>query len=74
MPQATSASFTESRSVQSPWIWRGLLLMSLVALGLCFTLMVGGNVTFGAMWGVIAVGWFGFSMWLWRQHLRHSDR
>lgn len=74
MPHAPSPSFAESRSVQSPWIWRGLLLMSLVALGLCFTLLVGGNITFGAMWGVIAVGWFGFSMWLWRQHLRYSDR
>jgi hypothetical protein len=59
-----------SRSVSSLWVWRGLFLMSLVALGLALTLLAGGHTTFAALWAVIAVGWFGISMWLWRQNVK----
>jgi hypothetical protein len=62
-----------SRSVQSPWVWRGLFLMSLIALGLCLTVLTGHHYTYAVLWGVIAAGWFGFSMYLWRQHVNYMD-
>jgi hypothetical protein len=62
-----------SRSVQSVWVWRLFVFMSLIALGLCFSLAVGGQTFFAAAWGVIAIGWFGIAMWLWRKHLRADD-
>lgn len=62
-----------SRSVQSVWVWRGFLLMSLVALGLCLTFAAGGQVFYTAAWAFIAAGWFGISMWLWRRHIRWDD-
>jgi hypothetical protein len=60
-----------SRSIQSPWVWRGLFFMSLVALGLCLTFVAGQHFGVAAAWAVIAAGWFGFSMWLWRQHVNY---
>jgi hypothetical protein len=60
-----------SRSVQSPWVWRGLFMMSLVALGLCVTLISGGHTTFALLWAVITAGWFAVSMWLWRQNVKY---
>jgi hypothetical protein len=60
-----------SRSVQSRWVWRGLFFMALIALGLCLTFVAGGHGGLAAAWGVIAAGWFGFSMWLWRQHVNY---
>jgi hypothetical protein len=62
-----------SRSVQSVWVWRGFLFMSLIALGLCLTFAVGGRLFYTAAWAVIAIGWFVTSMWLWRQHVRWDD-
>jgi hypothetical protein len=59
-----------SRSVESPFVWRGFLFMSFIALGLCLTFAVGGRTLFAAAWALITVGWFSISMWLWRQHLR----
>lgn len=61
-----------SRSAESPWVWRGLLLMALVALGLCLMFAVGGRILYAAAWGVIGAGWLGFSMWLWRKHLGYT--
>ena len=58
----------ESRSVRSVWVWRGFLLMSLVAVGITLILAGNGATGFAIMWGVIAAGWFGISMWLWRMH------
>jgi len=58
----------DSRSVRTPWVWRGFLLMSLVAAGIAIVLAGNGAATFAALWGVIAAGWFGISMWLWRMH------
>jgi hypothetical protein len=63
-----------SRSAASPWVWRGFLLLSLIALGLCLVLFAGGRTFFGVAWAIITVGWFTVSMWLWRQHLRLDDR
>ena len=59
-----------SRSVQSVWVWRGLLFMSLVAVGIAIGLFDSHNGTFGILWLVIGAGWFGMSMWLWRQHVK----
>ncbi len=63
-----------SRSTRSPWVWRGLLFMSFIALGLGIGLLSEGHGLYGALWAVIAAGWFGISMWLWRQHVREDDR
>jgi hypothetical protein len=58
-----------SRSVQSPWVWRGFVFMSLVALGFCVTFAAGREVFYAAAWGVITIGWFAIAMWLWRRHV-----
>lgn len=62
-----------SRSFTSPWVWRGLFFMSLIALGICATLVAGHQVAYAACWGVIAAGWMLMSMWLWRKTLRGAD-
>jgi hypothetical protein len=62
-----------TRSVQSPWVWRGLFFMSLIALGLCLVLIAGDHTVFAACWAVVAAGWFAISMWLWRQNVRYMD-
>jgi hypothetical protein len=62
-----------SRSVQSPWVWRGLFFMSLVALGLCVSFVAGERYTIATAWGVIAAGWLAISMWLWRQHVNYMN-
>jgi hypothetical protein len=58
-----------TRSVQSPWVWRGFLFMSLIALGLCLTLALGRRPMYAAAWAFVTVGWFSIAMWLWRKHL-----
>jgi hypothetical protein len=63
-----------SRSVSSPWVWRGMLLMSLIALGLCISLLEERHRGYGIAWAVITVGWFSLSMWLWRRHVREDDQ
>lgn len=62
-----------SRSVESVWVWRVFLFLSFIALGLCIGFAVGGLVLYAVAWAVITAGWFGISMWLWRQHLRLDD-
>ena len=62
-----------SRSVESPWVWRGFLFMSLIALGLCITFVTSGRLFYAAAWAVITIGWFSFAMWLWRKHVRDDD-
>ncbi len=62
-----------SRSVQSPWVWRGFLFMSIVALGFCLVFAVGHQVFYAVAWGFITAGWFGISMWLWRKHIRDDE-
>jgi hypothetical protein len=63
-------SVEDSRSVRSVWVWRGFLIMSLVALGVVIILAGNGKTGFAIAWGVIAVGWFAIAIWLWRQHAR----
>ena len=62
-----------SRSVQSVWVWRGLFMMSLIALGLCIAFVSAGQTVYAGLWAFIAAGWFGISMWLWRKHVRYED-
>jgi len=62
-----------SRSVQSPWVWRGFLFMSLIALGLCLTLALNGHLLYAGAWAFITAGWFAIAMWLWRQHLTQDQ-
>ncbi len=63
-------SVQDSRSVRSVWVWRGFLMMSLVAIGVAIILLGNGAPGFAMAWLVIAAGWFAVSMWLWRQHTR----
>jgi hypothetical protein len=72
-PAQGSWDVSESRSVKSGWIWRGFLMMSLLALGITIILFSRGHhyQTFAILWAIIAVGWFGISMWLWRKHNRY---
>jgi len=62
-----------SKSVNSPWVWRGFLFMSLIAFGLCLNFFLGGLVVYAAAWAVITAGWFAVAMWLWRKHVRADD-
>ena len=62
-----------TQSVRSPWVWRGMFFLSLIALGLCLTLFAGGNHWFGAAWAIVAAGWFAVSMWLWRQNVNYMN-
>jgi hypothetical protein len=62
-----------SRSVQSPWVWRGFLFMSLIAFGLFLNFVLAGLVGFAVAWALIAAGWFAIAMWLWRKHVRDDD-
>jgi len=62
-----------SRSVESPWVWRGFLFLAFIALGLCLTFVMGGQSMFAVAWAVITAGWFATSMWLWRKHVRADD-
>jgi hypothetical protein len=61
----------ESRSVRTPWIWRGFLLLSLFGIGVAIILDGNHQRTFAILWLVISAGWFATSMWLWRQHSRY---
>jgi hypothetical protein len=66
-------SVPESRAVRSVWVWRGFFLMSLVALGIALILVGNGLDVFAILWVVIAIGWFGISMWLWWMHNRWEN-
>jgi hypothetical protein len=62
-----------SRSVQSPWVWRGFVFMAFIALGLSISFIGVGAFLYAIAWAVIAVGWFAVGMWLWRKHVRDDD-
>jgi Flp pilus assembly protein TadB len=62
-----------SRSVQSPWVWRGFTFMSFIALGFCIMFAITSHMFYAVSWGFITVGWFSISMWLWRKHVRDDD-
>ena len=61
----------DSRQVRTGWAWRGLLAMSLVAVGVAIIMAGNHHDTFALIWLVIGAGWFGFSMLLWRKHSRY---
>lgn len=63
----------ESRSVRSAWIWRGFLMMSMLAIGISILLFTSAHRyrTMAELWLVIAAGWFAISMWLWRKHSQY---
>jgi len=63
-------SVQESKAVRSVWVWRLFLVMSLIAFGIALILFGSGLTTFGILWCLIAAGWLGISMWLWRMHLK----
>lgn len=67
-PAEDRYSVQDSRSVRSVWVWRGFLLMSLVAIGIVVIFATNGRTGLAAAWGVIAAGWFAIAMWLWHQH------
>lgn len=60
----------DSRTVRSGWIWRGFLVLSLFAVGVALILNGNHHSDLAVVWLVIAAGWFGFSMFLWRRHTR----
>jgi hypothetical protein len=63
-----------SRSVQSPWVWRGFAFLSLIAFGLFLSFVTSGHHLFLAVaWALITVGWFSIAMWLWRKHVKDDD-
>jgi hypothetical protein len=62
-----------SRSVQSPWVWRGFVFMSLIAFGLCISFVSGGLTVLAIAWAIIAAGWLAIGMWLWRKHVVDDD-
>jgi hypothetical protein len=71
-PQSTEKwEVQDSRSVRSGWIWRGFLMLTLLAVGVAIIMEANHHGTLAIMWGVIAAGWFAISMWLWRQHSRY---
>jgi hypothetical protein len=43
-------------------------MLSFLAIGIVIILASNGKAGFAVAWGVIAAGWFGIAMWLWRQH------
>jgi len=75
-PAARHFKLENSLAVTSSWAWRAFLMMALVMVGLCINFAVQNYSVFivGA-WSLITLTWFGFSMYLWRQHSRwvHSE-
>ena len=65
-------SVQESRAVRTPWVWRGFLMLSMLAVGIAIILDGNGKTDLAIAWVVIACGWFATSMWLWRQHRRYD--
>jgi hypothetical protein len=63
-----------TRSIQSPWVWRGFFFISLIALGLCLSLVASHDTLYAGAWALITIGWFSISMWLWRKHTTYDDQ
>ena len=64
----------QSRSVRSVWVWRGFLLMALVAAGITIILAGNGKTTYAVLWGVITAGWFAIAMALWKMHSTQEEQ
>jgi hypothetical protein len=65
---------SESVTVRSGWVWRGFVVLSLLAIGVVIIMAANGKSTLAVLWIVIAAGWFAVGMWLWRQHKRLDNR
>jgi hypothetical protein len=63
-------SLDDSRLVRSRMVWRVFVFLSLVALGAGIIFAGNGHAVDAVLWIVIAVGWFGFAMGLWRKHTK----
>jgi hypothetical protein len=63
-------SIDDSRLVKSRMVWRVFLFLSLVALGAGIIFAGNGRTMDAVLWLIIAVGWFGFAMGLWRKHTK----
>jgi hypothetical protein len=48
-----------------------MLLLSLIAVGVAIIMDGNHHSGLAVAWLVIAVGWFGFAMFLWRKHTRY---
>jgi hypothetical protein len=70
VPRARFGPSDDSRSVRSPWVWRGFAAMALVALGLLLTFALDGRTGFAVAWAVIFVAWGGVAALLFRRHVR----
>lgn len=62
---------SQSRSVRSGWVWRGIMVLSLLALGVAIILAGNHQSVLAVFWVVIAAGWFSVSVWVWRMHARY---
>jgi len=62
---------SQSRSVRSGWVWRGIMVLSLMALGVAIILAGNHQSLLAVFWVVIAAGWFSVSVWVWRMHARY---
>lgn len=56
-------------AVASPWGWRIMAVVTMVALGLCITFFLDGHTVFGFLWVVITVAWGFFANQLRLRHL-----
>jgi hypothetical protein len=60
-------------AARSAWAWRGFLAMSILALGVTIVLLGLGLDFFAILWLVIALGWFGVSLWRRRMDVQRSS-
>jgi hypothetical protein len=56
-------------AVASPWGWRIMAVVTLVAVGLCITFFLDGHTVFAFLWVVISVAWGYFTNQLRLRHL-----
>lgn len=63
----------DSRSVRTPWIWRGFLALAMLAVGVALILNGNHHGTLAVLWLVIAAGWTATALWLWRKHRHYMD-
>lgn len=63
-----------SRSVDSPWVWRGFLFLALIGFGILLACLSLGLTVYAVAWGVITASWLTVATWLWVRHVRADDR
>lgn len=60
----------EPRPARFVWVWRGFLLIAVVAVAISAALLYNGAESFGIMWAVVAAGWAAIAVWLRGMHAR----